>query len=230
MNLQRVFSMGIIWVIIISVVAILVAVGLFFLFRAITLWYFKINAMLKELKKANAYLARIAAAADRPQPVMVQQGHPMMPGPGAPVQPPMQGQGMPVPPMQPATPAHQGTVVLGQMAGTQPQQTPVSVFQPGASVVAPEAVSEAPDTSAPASIATPEYIPAAAPVKPVVAPDPAPAVTPDFAPVAPSNPAPAAAPVQPVIAPVPEMKRTCVNCGAVLQDGAIFCMECGTRN
>ncbi len=51
---------------------------------------------------------------------------------------------------------------------------------------------------------------------------------------------------QPVIQPMPQetaaiptmaapaaaepVKRTCVKCGAVLQDGASFCMQCGTKN
>lgn len=165
-SLVRVFYNDLALGICVIVLAVLAAVGLFFLFRAITLWYFKINAMLKELKKANAYLARIAAAAESPRPVMMQQGHPAMPVQGMPVQPPMQGAVM-----QSAAPA--------------------SVFRPGAAVVAPEAVSEAPNTSAPA---------------------------------------PAAAPVQAEMTPAQETKRTCVKCGAVLQEDANFCMECGTKN
>lgn len=51
---------------------------------------------------------------------------------------------------------------------------------------------------------------------------------------------------QPMIQPMPQetaaipamaapvaaepVKRTCVKCGAVLQDGASFCMQCGTKN
>ncbi|MBQ9134474.1 MAG: zinc-ribbon domain-containing protein [Lachnospiraceae bacterium] len=41
------------------------AVGLFFLFRAITCWYLKINKMLREQQKTNAYLERIAMALER---------------------------------------------------------------------------------------------------------------------------------------------------------------------
>lgn len=52
--------------------------------------------------------------------------------------------------------------------------------------------------------------------------------------------------LQPMIQPMPQetaaipamaapvaaepVKRTCVKCGAVLQDGASFCMQCGTKN
>ncbi len=59
--------------------------------------------------------------------------------------------------------------------------------------------------------------------------------------VQPLDPAP-----QPMIQPMPQetaaipamaapvaaepVKRTCVKCGAVLQDGASFCMQCGTKN
>ena len=51
---------------------------------------------------------------------------------------------------------------------------------------------------------------------------------------------------QPMIQPMPQetaaipamaapvaaepVRRTCVKCGAVLQDGASFCMQCGTKN
>lgn len=42
------------------VLGIAVSIGLFFLFRAITCWYLKINKMLAELKKIDAHMERIA--------------------------------------------------------------------------------------------------------------------------------------------------------------------------
>lgn len=44
------------------ILAIVIMVGLFFLFRAITCWYLKINKLLAELRKTNRYLEQIAAA------------------------------------------------------------------------------------------------------------------------------------------------------------------------
>lgn len=44
------------------VLSLVLMVGLFFLFRAITCWYLKINKLLAELRKANLYLEQIAAA------------------------------------------------------------------------------------------------------------------------------------------------------------------------
>ncbi len=87
--------------------------------------------------------------------------------------------------------------------------------------------------------------PAPQPVAQPMNPAPQPIVQPlDPAPqpiVQPLDPTP-----QPVIQPMPQetaaiptmaapaaaepVKRTCVKCGAVLQDGASFCMQCGTKN
>ena len=87
--------------------------------------------------------------------------------------------------------------------------------------------------------------PAPQPVAQPLNPAPQPIVQPlDPAPqpiVQPLDPTP-----QPVIQPMPQetaaiptmaapaaaepVKRTCVKCGAVLQDGASFCMQCGTKN
>ncbi len=49
--------------IVVIIAAIIIAVGLFFLFRVIALWYFKINKILAELKRTNDYLAKIAYGA-----------------------------------------------------------------------------------------------------------------------------------------------------------------------
>ena len=87
--------------------------------------------------------------------------------------------------------------------------------------------------------------PAPQPVAQPTNPAPQPIVQPlDPAPqpiVQPLDPIP-----QPMIQPMPQetaaiptmaapaaaepVKRTCVKCGAVLQDGASFCMQCGTKN
>lgn len=87
--------------------------------------------------------------------------------------------------------------------------------------------------------------PAPQPVAQPMNPAPQPMVQPlDPAPqpiVQPLDPTP-----QPMIQPMPQetaaipamaapvaaepVKRTCVKCGAVLQDGASFCMQCGTKN
>ncbi len=64
MNYRSFAGAGIIMVIIIGILALLVAVALFFLFRAITCWYFKINKLLKEQQKTNSYLERIAIAVE----------------------------------------------------------------------------------------------------------------------------------------------------------------------
>ena len=87
--------------------------------------------------------------------------------------------------------------------------------------------------------------PAPQPVAQPMNPAPQPIVQPlDPAPqpiVQPLDPVP-----QPMIQPMPQetaaipamaapvaaepVRRTCVKCGAVLQDGASFCMQCGTKN
>lgn len=56
---------GIIILILAGIVSLLISIALFFLFRAITCWYFKINKLLKEQQKTNAYLERIAMAVER---------------------------------------------------------------------------------------------------------------------------------------------------------------------
>ncbi|MGN0384355.1 MAG: zinc-ribbon domain-containing protein [Lachnospiraceae bacterium] len=56
------FERGIAMAIIAIVVTIAIAIGLFFLVRAITCWYFKINQAIKQLKLMNDNLARIAGA------------------------------------------------------------------------------------------------------------------------------------------------------------------------
>ncbi len=66
---ENIADNGLILVLVI-VLAIIVAIGLFFLFRAITCWYFKINKMLKELKKTNSYLERIAVAVEQNRAVI----------------------------------------------------------------------------------------------------------------------------------------------------------------
>lgn len=65
MNYKTYAGAGIFVVIIVAIIALLVAVGLFFLFRAIACWYFKINKLLKEQQQTNAYLERIAMAIER---------------------------------------------------------------------------------------------------------------------------------------------------------------------
>ena len=44
------------------IVTIAIAIGIFFLVRAITCWYFKINQHIKQMKLMNDNLARIASA------------------------------------------------------------------------------------------------------------------------------------------------------------------------
>lgn len=44
------------------IITIAIAIGLFFLVRAITCWYFKINQHIKQMKLMNDNLARIASA------------------------------------------------------------------------------------------------------------------------------------------------------------------------
>lgn len=53
---------GIAVIILAIVLSLVIMVGLFFLFRAITCWYLKINKLLAELRKTNRYLEQIAAA------------------------------------------------------------------------------------------------------------------------------------------------------------------------
>ncbi|MBQ7954449.1 MAG: zinc-ribbon domain-containing protein [Lachnospiraceae bacterium] len=56
-------------VLILLILAILlgiaISIGLFFLFRELTCWYFKINKLLQEQRKTNAYLERIAMTIER---------------------------------------------------------------------------------------------------------------------------------------------------------------------
>lgn len=66
---------GIVVIIIIGIVSLLVSIALFFLFRAITCWYFKINKLLKEQQKTNAYLERIAIAVERNASMPVSYGN-----------------------------------------------------------------------------------------------------------------------------------------------------------
>lgn len=120
-------------VIIAVLVALLVFVGLFFLMRLIVLWYFKINAMLAELKKMNSYLGRLVAQAEAPH-----------------------AQPKPVIPVMPSEPV-------------QPQP----VIQP-----------------------MPQAVPAMANM----------------------------------VSGKEAAVRICVKCGAPLQEGASFCMQCGTKN
>lgn len=136
--------------IIVIVAGIAVSIGLFFLFRAITLWYFKINKMYKELQKTNRYLEQML--------------------------------------MNGANPAAS-------------ERAPMPVPNP----VAAEPVQQT----------------APLPVTPIPA-APVPVVPVQTAPVV------AEAPAAPVAAE--PVQRTCANCGAVLQEGAAFCMACGTRN
>jgi len=60
-------------VILAIVLAIIVAIGLFFLFRAITCWYFKINKHVKTLNAINTNLERIAIALEQNKVVVPQQ-------------------------------------------------------------------------------------------------------------------------------------------------------------
>lgn len=51
---------AIVVVILAAILGIAVCIGLFFLFRAITCWYFKINKIVAELKKIDEHLGTIA--------------------------------------------------------------------------------------------------------------------------------------------------------------------------
>lgn len=53
-------SIAIVVVIVAAILGIAVLIGLFFLFRELTCWYFKINKMAKELKQIDAHLEAIA--------------------------------------------------------------------------------------------------------------------------------------------------------------------------
>lgn len=129
------------WMILIIVLALIVLIGLFFLFRAITCWYFKINKHVKALNAINANLERIAVALE------------------------------------------QNKVIV-------PQQT------------VPAPVSPAPVSPAPA-----------------VSPTPAPVVEPVLA----------ETPAFTVSAPVAAPERKCASCGSVLKEGAVFCVNCGSK-
>ena len=58
-------SIAIVVAIVAVILGIAISVGLFFLFRAITCWYFKINKIVDELKKIDAHLARMAFLAEQ---------------------------------------------------------------------------------------------------------------------------------------------------------------------
>lgn len=146
--------------IIVIILIIAIWVGLFFLFRAITLWYLKINKMLKELQKSNEYLMRITMA--------VEQGNRMPPAGGF-------GPGSLMPGPGPVMP------------GNNPAM-PVTPVMPGAT--------------------------------PVMSGEPFAAETPWGTEAEKINPETAQLPKQ----------NICKQCGAVLQDGALFCVQCGTKN
>ncbi len=161
--------------IIVIILIIAIWVGLFFLFRAITLWYLKINKMLKELQKSNEYLMRITMA--------VEQGNRMPPagggfGPGS----LMPGPGPAMPGNNPAMPGANSV-----MPGNNPAM-PVTPVMPGAT--------------------------------PVMSGEPFAAETPWGTEAEKKNPETAQLPKQ----------NICKQCGAVLQDGALFCVQCGTKN
>lgn len=116
-ELERVFyrNTGIAVAMIVGAIAVLI--GLFFLFRAITCWYLKINKLLKEQKKTNAYLERIAIAVER-------------------------GANMPV-----QAPVAQNTNVYSQPTQSAPTPTPIPVpvsSTPIPEVVTPQPVAEEP--------------------------------------------------------------------------------------
>ena len=56
------FQQGIAIGIVAIIITIAIAIGIFFLVRAITCWYFKINQHIKQMKLMNDNLARIASA------------------------------------------------------------------------------------------------------------------------------------------------------------------------
>lgn len=61
-SLESYAQRGIAVIILAIVLSLVLMVALFFLFRAITCWYLKINKLLAELREANLYLEQIAAA------------------------------------------------------------------------------------------------------------------------------------------------------------------------
>lgn len=91
--IEDLMSEGLAMMILVIVLSIIVAIGLFFLFRAITCWYLKINKMLKELQNANSYLERIAIATEQNRNM------------ATPVQPYANAQTAPQAPKQPVAPA-----------------------------------------------------------------------------------------------------------------------------
>lgn len=144
----------------IMVILLIIAiwVGLFFLFRAITLWYLKINKMLKEMQRSNEYLMRITMALEQGGRIPPMGGG-FVPGPAVPgANPIMPGVNPVVPENNPAMPGEAPVM-----------DASLQTFGMGAA-------NEKPET-----------------------------------------------------AQAPE-KHVCRQCGAVLQDGASFCVQCGTRN
>ena len=123
---------GIGMIILIIVLSIIVFIGLVFLFRAITCWYIKTGKILKELKKTNSYLERIAIAVEQNRVMVPQQ------------------------PVSAPTPVVEPTPVVAPapVAEPTPVVAPAPVAEP-TPVVAPVAV-EAPAFAASAPVAAPE--------------------------------------------------------------------------
>lgn len=133
--IEDLINEGIGMMILVIVLSVIVAIGLFFLFRAITCWYLKINKLLKELKKANGYLERIAIATEQNKAL------------AAPVSPYANASAAPQAPKQAVAPA----------------QAPVATPAP-VPVAAPTPVSAPVETPVSTPVETPVFEAASAPV------------------------------------------------------------------
>ena len=204
-NVDQVMGGGIFAIILLSILGLAISVGMFFLIRAIVCWYFKLNKIVAELKAIDSHLAAIASMTE--QSLNAQQKIAFNSSQAAPAAP------APAPfAAAPVVPA------------------PVPVPVPFEAAPAPAPFEAAPVVPAPAPFE-------AAPVAPAPVAEPAPfANAVSFDTVTSGGTETLAAFVAneaPVFTPAPEAApaaRFCTNCGAKLQDGASFCMECGTRN
>lgn len=109
---------GIGMMILVIVLSIIVAIGLFFLFRALICWYLKINKLLKELQKTNSYLERIVIATEQNKAL------------AAPAQPYANVQAAPQAPKQSVAPAPAPVPTPAPVVAPVPTPAPAPVVAP----------------------------------------------------------------------------------------------------